>query len=64
MTSCKSEETELCEGLKLLTSLKHDNLVRLRGFCCLRGKGECFHIYDFAPRGNLSQYMDVGDGSS
>jgi hypothetical protein len=36
--------------------------VRLRGFCCSRGRGECFLIYDFVPNGNLLRYLDVKDG--
>nr|XP_027085065.1 LRR receptor-like serine/threonine-protein kinase GSO1 [Coffea arabica] len=64
VTSCKSEEAEFMKGLNLLTSLKHENLVRLRGFCCSKGRGECFLIYDFASRGNLSQYLDVEDDRS
>ncbi|XP_002509606.2 LRR receptor kinase SERK2 [Ricinus communis] len=64
ITSCKSEEDEFVKGLNLLTSLRHDNLVRLRGFCCSKGRGECFLIYDFAPMGNLSRYLDLEDGSS
>ncbi|KGN50379.1 LRR receptor kinase SERK2 isoform X2 [Cucumis sativus] len=61
-TSCKSEEAEFLKGLNLLTSLRHENLVRLRGFCCSRGRGECFLIYDFVPNGNLLRYLDVKDG--
>ncbi|XP_016482961.1 uncharacterized protein LOC107803707 isoform X1 [Nicotiana tabacum] len=64
VTSCKSEETEFMEGLSLLTSLKHENLVKLRGFCCSKGRGECFLIYDFASKGNLSQFLDVEENSS
>ncbi|KAJ6688644.1 LRR RECEPTOR-LIKE SERINE/THREONINE-PROTEIN KINASE-RELATED [Salix koriyanagi] len=60
--SCKSEETEFLKGLNTLTSLRHENLVRLRGFCCSRGRGECFLIYDFVPNGNLLRYLDVKDG--
>ncbi|KAJ8526819.1 hypothetical protein K7X08_029296 [Anisodus acutangulus] len=63
VTSCKSEETEFMEGLSLLTSLKHENLVKLRGFCCSKGRGECFLIYDFASKGNLSQYLDVEENN-
>ncbi|KAM7531173.1 hypothetical protein LguiB_034583 [Lonicera macranthoides] len=63
-TSCKSEEAEFVKGLSLLMSLKHENLVRLRGFCCSKGRGECFLIYDFASKGNLSSYLDVVDGST
>ncbi|KZV47347.1 putative LRR receptor-like serine/threonine-protein kinase [Dorcoceras hygrometricum] len=59
--SCKSDETEFLKGLKLLTSLKHENLLRLRGFCCSKGRGECFLIYDFVSNGNLLQYLDVKD---
>ncbi|KAK6935245.1 Serine-threonine/tyrosine-protein kinase, catalytic domain [Dillenia turbinata] len=64
ITSCKSEEDEFVKGLNLLTSLKHSNLVRLRGFCCSKGRGECFLIYDFAPNGNLSKYLDIDDSRS
>ncbi|GKV12918.1 hypothetical protein SLEP1_g24001 [Rubroshorea leprosula] len=62
-TSCKSDEAEFLDGLKILTSLKHENLVRLRGFCCSKGRGECLLIYDFVPNGNLFQYLDVQQGS-
>ncbi|XP_061346947.1 probable leucine-rich repeat receptor-like serine/threonine-protein kinase At3g14840 [Gastrolobium bilobum] len=58
-TSCKSDETEFLKGLKILTSLKHENLVRFRGFCCSKGRGECFLIYDFVSNGSLLQYLDV-----
>lgn len=64
VTSCKSEEAEFVKGLNLLFSLRHENLVRLRGFCCSRSRGECFLIYDFAPKGNLSCYLDLEEGSS
>ncbi|KGN55915.1 LRR receptor-like serine/threonine-protein kinase GSO1 isoform X1 [Cucumis sativus] len=64
MTSCKSEEAEFLRGLNLLSSLRHENLVTLRGFCCSRGRGEFFLVYDFVSRGSLSQYLDVEDGSS
>ncbi|XP_060958815.1 protein NSP-INTERACTING KINASE 2 [Cannabis sativa] len=59
---CKSEDAEFLKGLNMLTSLRHENLVKLRGFCCSRGRGECFLIYDFVPNGNLLQYLDVKDG--
>lgn len=61
-TSCKSDECEFLKGLKILTSLQHGNLVRFRGFCCSKGKGECFLVYDFVPNGNLLQYLDLEDG--
>ncbi|OMO97377.1 hypothetical protein CCACVL1_04587 [Corchorus capsularis] len=62
VTSCKSEEAEFVKGLYLLNSLKHENLVKLRGFCCSKGRGECFLIYDFASKANLSKYLDIEDG--
>lgn len=62
VSSCKLEESEFVKGLNLLTSLKHENVVRLRGFCCSRDRGECFLIYDFASNGNLSKYFENGDG--
>lgn len=65
-TSCKSEESEFLKGLNILTTLRHENLVRLRGFCCSKSRGEWFLIYDFVPNGNLLRYLDVreeyGDG--
>ncbi|XP_057758808.1 leucine-rich repeat receptor-like serine/threonine-protein kinase At1g17230 [Arachis stenosperma] len=62
-TCCKTEEAEFVKGLTLVTSLRHENLVSLRGFCCSRSRGECFLIYDFATKGNLSQYLDMEDGN-
>ncbi|XP_010276701.1 PREDICTED: probable leucine-rich repeat receptor-like protein kinase At5g63930 [Nelumbo nucifera] len=62
-TSCKSEEAEFLKGLNILASLRHENLVRLRGFCCSRGRGECFLVYDFVQNGNLSRYLDVKDAN-
>ncbi|GMH09496.1 hypothetical protein Nepgr_011337 [Nepenthes gracilis] len=61
VTSCKSEEEEFVKGLKLLISLRHENLVSVRGFCCSRGRGECFLVFDFASNGNLSRYLDGSD---
>ncbi|XP_059629480.1 LRR receptor kinase SERK2 [Cornus florida] len=62
-TSCKTEETEFLKGLNILTSLRHDNLVRLRGFCCSRDRGECFLVYEFVPNGSLLCYLDVKEGN-
>ncbi|KAF7820649.1 Protein NSP-INTERACTING KINASE 2 [Senna tora] len=61
-SSCKSDEAEFLKGLNILTSLRNENLARLRGFCCSRGRGECFLVYDFVPNGNLSRYLDVKEG--
>lgn len=61
-SSCKSEEAEFLKGLNILTSLRHENLVMLRGFCCSRGRGECFLAYDFVPKGNLFRYLDLSEG--
>ncbi|BFG21732.1 hypothetical protein CerSpe_080060 [Prunus speciosa] len=61
-TSCKPDEAEFLKGLKILTSLKHENLVRLRGFCCSKGRGEWFLIYDFVPNESLLQYLDINVG--
>lgn len=57
--SCKSDEGEFLKGLKILTSLRHENLVRLRGFCCSKGRRECFLIYDTLSNGSLLQYLDA-----
>ncbi|KAG6390143.1 hypothetical protein SASPL_151625 [Salvia splendens] len=61
-SSCKSEEAEFLKGLNILTSLRHENLVMLRGFCCSRGRGECFLVYDYIPNGSLFRYLDVKEG--
>lgn len=58
-TSCKSDEVEFLKGLKILTLLRHEYLIRLKGFCYSRARGECFLIYDFVADGSLSQYLDV-----
>lgn len=60
-SSCKMDEDEFMKGMSLLNSLKHENLVKLKGFCSSKARGECFLIYEFVPRGNLSQYLDGGD---
>jgi len=57
--SCKSEEADFLTGLKLLTVIRHENLVGLKGFCCSRERGECFLVYDFVANGSLSKYLDV-----
>lgn len=64
VTCCKAEEGEFLKGLSLLTSLRHENIVKMRGFCCSRSRGEWFFVCDFATRGNLSQYLDKEDGSA
>ncbi|ESQ55083.1 hypothetical protein EUTSA_v10024592mg [Eutrema salsugineum] len=64
ISSCKNEEVEFMNGLKLLSSLSHENLVKLRGFCCSRGRGECFLIYDFASKGKLSNFLDLQENET
>ncbi|KAJ7975563.1 Receptor-like protein kinase [Quillaja saponaria] len=61
-TSCKSDESEFLKGLNILTLLRHENIVKFRGFCCSRGRGECFLIYDYVPSGNLLRYLDMKEG--
>ncbi|VFQ82839.1 unnamed protein product, partial [Cuscuta campestris] len=61
-TACKSDESEFMKGLNLLMSLKQDNLVELRGFCCSRARGEYFLVYSFASKGNLALYLDLEEG--
>lgn len=63
-TSCKADESEFLKGLNMLTSLRHENLVRLRGFCCSTGRGECFLIYDYVPNGTLLSFLDLKEGDS
>ncbi|XP_047158290.1 LRR receptor-like serine/threonine-protein kinase RGI5 [Vigna umbellata] len=62
-TCCKTEEDEFLKGLILLTTLRHENIVKMKGFCYSRSRGEWYFVYDFATRGNLSQYLDKEDGS-
>lgn len=63
-TSCKADESEFLKGLNMLTSLRHENLVRLRGFCCSTARGECFLIYDYVPNGTLLSFLDLEEGDS
>ncbi|KAL6501605.1 hypothetical protein OROGR_026738 [Orobanche gracilis] len=58
-TSCKTDEDDFLKGLSLLNSLKHENIVELKGFCRSKARGVCFLIYEFAPRGILSEYLDA-----
>lgn len=58
-TSCKAEEADFLKGLKVVTLLRHENLVGFRGFCCSRGKGQCFLVYEFMANGCLSDYLDL-----
>lgn len=59
--SCRADEDEIIKGLNLLNSLKHENLVSLKGFCYSKARSECFLVYDFASNGNLSEYLDLRD---
>ncbi|VAI76291.1 unnamed protein product [Triticum turgidum subsp. durum] len=63
-SSCKSEEADFLKGLRMLTSLRHENLVGLRGFCRSRARGECFLVYEFMANGSLSRYLDIKDGDA
>uniref|UniRef100_A0A0E0LQP4 Protein kinase domain-containing protein n=1 Tax=Oryza punctata TaxID=4537 RepID=A0A0E0LQP4_ORYPU len=63
-SSCKAEEADFLRGLRVITSLRHDNLVALRGFCRSRARGECFLVYEFMANGSLSRYLDVKDGDA
>ncbi|WJX19004.1 hypothetical protein P8452_08743 [Trifolium repens] len=57
--SCKYDEEEVMKILNSLASMRNDNLVMLRGFCCSRERDECFLIYDFVPNGKLSSFLDL-----
>ncbi|KAF0918787.1 hypothetical protein E2562_026163 [Oryza meyeriana var. granulata] len=63
-SSCKAEEADFLRGLRVIASLRHDNLVGLRGFCRSRARGECFLVYEFMANGSLSRYLDVKDGAA
>ncbi|XP_057811514.1 somatic embryogenesis receptor kinase 5-like [Salvia miltiorrhiza] len=60
-TSCKTDEDEFFKGMSLLNSLSHENVVKLKGYCSSKARGECFLIYEFVSRGNLSHYLDGED---
>lgn len=60
-SSCKTDEDEFIKGMSLLSSLSHENVVKLKGYCSSKARGECFLIYEFVPGGNLSHYLD-GEG--
>ena len=52
-------EKEYEAEVKLLTTVRHRNLVRLVGFCC--DAGERMLVYEFMPRGSLAQHLH-GEG--
>lgn len=60
-SSCKTDEDEFFKGMSLLSSLNHENVVKLKGYCSSKARGECFLIYEFVPGGNLSHYLDGED---
>jgi hypothetical protein len=60
-SSCKLEEADFLRGLRVVTSLRHENLVGLRGFCRSRARGECFLVYELVEKGSLSRYLDVNE---
>ncbi|KAL1335739.1 hypothetical protein HN51_030202 [Arachis hypogaea] len=47
VTCCIPEEIEFLKGLSLLTSLRHENIIKMRGFCYSSSRGECYLVYDF-----------------
>uniref|UniRef100_A0A7N0U739 Protein kinase domain-containing protein n=1 Tax=Kalanchoe fedtschenkoi TaxID=63787 RepID=A0A7N0U739_KALFE len=62
-SSFKPDPAEVLKGLSALALLRHDNILRLRGFCCLRGRDECvLLVFDYAPNGSLSKFLDLDDG--
>jgi hypothetical protein len=63
-SSCKSEEADFLRGLRALTSLRHENLVGLKGFCRSRASGGCFLVYEFMANGSLSRYLDFKEGDA
>ncbi|CAH9117114.1 unnamed protein product [Cuscuta europaea] len=58
VTACKSDQSEFMKGLSVLMSLKHDNLVELKGFCCSKARGEYFLVFNFISNGKLALYLD------
>ncbi|AQK78347.1 Somatic embryogenesis receptor kinase 1 precursor [Zea mays] len=63
-SSCKSEEADFLRGLRALTSLRHENLVGLKGFCRSRASGGCFLVYEFMTNGSLSRYLDAKESDA
>ena len=57
--NCKSEEAEFLSGLRLLTSLRHENLAKLCGFCCSMSRGACYLIFLFEFYSRFLCYLDV-----
>ncbi|OVA18604.1 Protein kinase domain [Macleaya cordata] len=52
---------QVVNEIKLLSSVKHPNLVRLLGFCIERG--EQILVYEFMPNGTLSQHLQRERGT-
>ncbi|EFJ13364.1 hypothetical protein SELMODRAFT_122408 [Selaginella moellendorffii] len=50
-------EEEFEAALSSFVQLKHDNLVKLKGFCCVQGGLQCYLVYDFVPNGSLFEHL-------
>ncbi|KAH9321968.1 hypothetical protein KI387_016607, partial [Taxus chinensis] len=60
--SCKTHDIEFQEGLKTFMQIQHENVVRLRGFCCSKARAECFLVYEHIDSRSLSQNLDSQSG--
>ena len=45
------------QKLKIISQLRHKNLVQLIGWCHERSKGQLLLVYDFMPNGSLDLHL-------
>lgn len=55
-TELEGDEEFMCE-VEIISSLKHRNVVPLRGCCINRRQMEKYLVYDYMPNGNLGEHL-------
>ncbi|GLJ54351.1 hypothetical protein SUGI_1166800 [Cryptomeria japonica] len=56
--SCKTHDIEFQEGLKTFMQIRHENVAKLRGFCCSKARAECFLVYEYLDNRTLLHNLD------
>ncbi|KAL8061147.1 hypothetical protein ABFX02_02G069300 [Erythranthe guttata] len=49
-------DSDFCREVEIISTLKHKNLVPLRG-CCVSEQGQKYLVYDYMPNGNLNDHL-------
>ena len=52
---------EYAAKVKIISQLRHKNLVQLIGWCHERSRGQLLLVYDFIPKGSLDSHLYRND---